>query len=250
MTLYSYIKAPPGYILKKPKSKRQHFRTFISLLLIGIGIASITTVVYPLVFYQLVVSPQFQRSTTLSPATQVQIPVVSKAQAQEPVFIPEMINTTLDYTNIDTWFPQASVAAGSSSNSDYTFSVPKLGIENAIVKTGEDDLKKSLIHYPGTANPGELGNPVIFGHSVLPQFFNPKNYTSIFSTLHTLGKGDEFIINYDGVEYRYVIQDMYEVEPSNLTPLAQSFDNYHLTVITCTPPGTYLRRLVIKASLT
>lgn len=248
MPLYSYIKAPPGYTLKKPKSFKQYSKQFLSLLLIGVGIASITTVVYPLVSYQLFISPQLQRNTNLSPATQPIIEPVKQVKATEPVYVPEMINTTLDYTKIDNWFPQA-IDASPTINSTYVLSIPKLGIVNATVKTNEEDLKKSLIHYAGTAMPGELGNPVIFGHSVLPQFFSPTNYTSIFSTLHTLKKGDEIIINYDGIEYTYIIQEMYEVEPSNLEPLAQSYDNYHLTLITCTPPGTYLRRLIIKTTL-
>jgi sortase A len=97
--------------------------------------------------------------------------------------------------------------------------------------------------------PGDLGNTVIFGHSVLPQFFNPTNYVSIFSTLHTLERGDDLQIISDGVDYNYKITDMYEVMPDDLSPLAQTYDGHHLTIITCTPPGTYLRRLIIKAEL-
>jgi sortase A len=131
----------------------------------------------------------------------------------------------------------------------YTLSIPNLGISQAIVKYGHTDLKKSLIQYPDTAMPGTLGNTVIFGHSVLPQFFSPTNYVSIFSTLHTLKNGDRVELVYDNTTYTYAIYDMYEVEPEELSPLAQTFDDRRLTIITCTPPGTYLRRLIIRASL-
>jgi len=97
--------------------------------------------------------------------------------------------------------------------------------------------------------PGKTGNTVIFGHSVLPQFFTPKNYTTIFSTLYTLKIGDEITISYDGITYTYVIQYMYEVKPDNLQPLEQTYDDKYLTLITCTPPGTYLRRLIVQAVL-
>jgi sortase A len=53
----------------------------------------------------------------------------------------------------------------------------------------------------------------------------------------------------DGATYTYKITQMYEAMPDDLTPLAQSYDGRHLTLITCTPPGTYLRRLIIKADM-
>jgi sortase A len=111
------------------------------------------------------------------------------------------------------------------------------------------DLKKSLIQYPQTALPGQLGNAVVFGHSVLPQFFNPKSYLTIFSTLYKLKQGDEIIINFDKSTYKYIIEEMYEIQPTDFSVLEQRFDNKNLTLITCSPPGTYLRRLVIKAQL-
>ena len=111
------------------------------------------------------------------------------------------------------------------------------------------DLKKSLIQYPQTALPGQLGNAVIFGHSVLPQFFNPKSYWTIFSTLFKLKQGDEILLNYDNIQYRYLVEEMFEVQPSDLSVLEQRFDGRYLTLITCTPPGTYLRRLIVRARI-
>jgi sortase A len=117
------------------------------------------------------------------------------------------------------------------------------------VELGSMDLKKSLIQYPQTALPGQLGNAVVFGHSVLPQFFNPKSYLTIFSTLFRLKIGDEISINFDGVEYKYKVEEMYEVQPTDLSVLEQRYDGKYLTLITCTPPGTYLRRLVVKSRI-
>ena len=128
-------------------------------------------------------------------------------------------------------------------------SIPKLKISNAVVTVGSMDLKKSLIQYPQTALPGQLGNAVIFGHSVLPQFFNPKSYLTIFSTLYKLEQGDEILIDYDNVQYEYIVDEMFEVKPTDLSVLEQRFDQKNLTLITCSPPGTYLRRLIIKTSL-
>lgn len=250
---YRYIKAPPGYTLQKPEAASSYLRKAISAVLLTIGIAATTSVAYPLAYYQLKLAPRLEGSTLISPAvTEIRQPLsaIPPVKAAEPTFLPEMINTTLDYTDPDTWFPDAKLAdAGTLPETTYSLAIPALNIKNATVVTTHSDLKKSLIHYPGTAMPGDLGNTVIFGHSVLPQFFNPKNYISIFSTLHTLTQGDEIVLTSDNVEYRYQISDIYEVMPDNLTPLAQSYGSRRLTLITCTPPGTYLRRLIVKADL-
>jgi len=42
---------------------------------------------------------------------------------------------------------------------------------------------------------------------------------------------------------------MVEVEPEDLSILEQRFDDSYLTLVTCVPPGTYLRRLVVRARL-
>lgn len=247
MTRYLYVKPPPGHTIKRPPSPIEKFKKIFSLVLITIGITALTTVMYPLINYQLFISPHFQRQNVISPLADNEINAVTFAQT--PSFVPEVINTAMDYTDAANWYPQLETKKPEAKVNRYNFSIPKLGIKNAIVSVDSDDLKNSLVQYAGTSMPGTLGNPVIFGHSVLPQFFNPNNYVTIFSTLHTLAKGDEIIINYDGIEYHYIIRDMYEVKPDDLSPLAQTHDNYYLTVITCTPPGTYLRRLVIKATL-
>lgn len=247
MSLYAYVKAPPGYTLKQPKSPLFYLKVALSVVLVTIGVASLTTVAFPLVSYQLAFAPRFEKNIAVSPLSEEV--TVKTAKADGPTFLPEMVNTTFDYTDADNWFPQSPQAQDAREITTYFLSIPKLGIQNARVAIGAKDLKQSLIHYGGTANPGAPGNAVIFGHSVLPQFFSPTNYTSIFSTLYTLKKGDEIIINYDEIVYRYVIKEMYEVVPTDLSPLEQSYNTRQLTLITCTPPGTYLRRLIIKAGL-
>ena len=42
---------------------------------------------------------------------------------------------------------------------------------------------------------------------------------------------------------------MYEVQPTDLSVLEQRFDNRYLTLITCSPPGTWLRRLILRAQI-
>ncbi|HJX45788.1 MAG TPA: sortase, partial [Patescibacteria group bacterium] len=130
-------------------------------------------------------------------------------------------------------------------------SIPKLKIKNATVAIGGEDLSKSLIQYPGTALPGRDGNAVIFGHSILPRFYNPKDYIAIFSTLTDLAKGDEIEVNYDGVNFLYRVVDMFEVLPTDIQVLEQDVSDSYLTLVTCTPPGDPRdpKRLIVRAKV-
>ena len=44
---------------------------------------------------------------------------------------------------------------------------------------------------------------------------------SIFSTLPTLKKGDEIDINYDGIDFKYNVETMFEVLPTDIQVLEQ-----------------------------
>lgn len=244
---YRYVKAPPGFQLAPVFALSFKLRYGLSLVLITLGVATFTTVAYPLISYQMIYAPRFQKSDVLSPLPPSPI---KQAKAEEsPVFVDEVINTALDYTDSASWFYGTTKSSPVNQSVSYVLSIPKLGIDHAVVRNDHTDLKQSLIQYAGTAMPGDLGNTVIFGHSVLPQFFNPQNYLTIFSTLHTLDPGDLIEISEGGATYEYKISQMYEAGPDDLSPLAQVYNGRYLTLITCTPPGTYIRRLIIKAYL-
>lgn len=158
-----------------------------------------------------------------------------------------------DYTRASNWFV-GGAQRGDFLDTDskvmhYTISIPKLDIKDMTVAIGGDDLSKNLIQYPGTAVPGKLGNTVVFGHSILPIFYNPEDYLSVFSTLPTLEKGDIVKINYDGIVFTYEVEEMFEVRPTDLQVLEQNKNDSYLSLITCTPPGhpEKPKRLVVRA---
>jgi len=131
----------------------------------------------------------------------------------------------------------------------YKITIEKLGIVEAEVRVGAEDLDTSLIQFPGTALPGDMGNSVIFGHSVLPYFYNPKSYKTIFSTLHLLTQGDLIRVEYDGVQYLYRVEGKKLVSPKDYSILSQPDQERKLSLVTCVPPGIDLGRLVISAKL-
>lgn len=234
------------YVKASPKPSRHHLppknKRFFAMALFFGGFLILFSALWPMLEFQ------FEYATKFN---QVLNPLSTHAYNQSGSVLGDLSS---DYSQLSNWFtdsPQASFSAQNlSSASNYYLSIPKLKIDQAKVIVGSSDLKASLIQYPQTALPGQLGSPVVFGHSVLPQFYNPKSYITIFSTLYKLKEGDEIYIDYDHIHYKYLVVDMFEVQPTDLSVLEQRFDGRFLTLITCSPPGTYLRRLVIKAQIT
>jgi len=207
--------------------------------LVLVGLTIVGSVLWPILSYELFIAPSLKPQMFLSP-----IPAqgLEKSQAEIP--------TEAELLDPKDWFPNVRMPEkGESKITHYTLSIPKFKITDATVAIGGEDLKKSLIQYPGSALPGELGATIIFGHSILPQFFNPTNYKAIFSLIPSMEIGDEVIIKFDGITYTYRVIDKIEVKPDNIAVLEQPYDNEYVRLITCTPPGTFLRRAVITAVL-
>jgi len=232
------------YLKEKPKrqSRLRAVLRFIPVLIFTIGIVILVTAGWPIVSYELALAPKFRESRVIKPyfvfpqnENLLSFGVVGVGKG--------------DLTEIKNWFPENWQNANIGKTRYYNLSIPVLGIFNAAVFVGGENLSENLIHYGGTAYPGSFGNAVIFGHSVLPQFFNPHDYMTIFSTLPALKIEDEIIVDFDGVRYCYQVEKMIEVKPEDLSILEQRFDDSYLTLVTCVPPGTYLRRLVVKARL-
>ncbi len=209
----------------------------VSVALGIFGLAVLVAIVVPLINYQRISSLKYPRILS---------PIPDKGSSQSS-------GEEEDLTKASNWFVGGakSEVFSSSSVSFYTISIPKLKIDSASVAIGGEDLSKSLIHYPGTALPGQKGNAVIFGHSILPIFFDPKDYLSIFSTLPNLNKGDEINVNFDGISYKYRVESMLEVLPTDLQVLDQDKSDSFLTLVTCVPPGDPRkpRRLVVRARI-
>lgn len=238
---YIYVKTLQVPTRNGPKKKK-----FFAGLLFAFGVFLFSSAVFPILQFQLEYSSKFG---------QILNPLSSKFYNHTGSILGDL--STVDYTQLNNWFV-ADNHTDSSANSllsnnpttSYKISIPALKITDAVVEVGSMDLKKSLIQYPQTALPGQFGNGVVFGHSVLPQFFNSKSYLTIFSTLYRLKQGDVIFIDYDNIRYKYLVAEMYEVEPTDLSVLEQRYDGRYFSLITCSPPGTVLRRLVVKAQIT
>ncbi|MBU2543704.1 sortase [Patescibacteria group bacterium] len=241
----------------------------LPIIFIGVGLFFLGNALMPLVAYYTLTLPKLSQNRLIAPIPREAVlditpMVIAQTESSSSVLGsssvtgtgPVILDTELDYTNLSNWFKddRSQILRKIQNQTMYTLAIPKLKIENAQVKIGGTDLEQSLIVYPGTALPGDVGAPVIFGHSVLRQFFNPseknpRRYNSIFSYIMTLEAGDEVLITHDGALYKYIVREKSEVKPEDTYILAQQYDSRRLKLVTCVPEGTYLRRGVITAEL-
>jgi LPXTG-site transpeptidase (sortase) family protein len=151
---------------------------------------------------------------------------------------------------------------------DYTRNrivIPDLKIDAPITTTGGDNTTKAInealrdgvVHYPGMAFPGEVGNVFFTGHSSNYSWAQG-DYNYVFATLIHAKKDMRIIIYFNKKKYVYKVADKFEVGANDTWVLRNNPQEIRyperdeepeslLTLMTCTPPGTDWRRLIIWA---
>jgi LPXTG-site transpeptidase (sortase) family protein len=138
--------------------------------------------------------------------------------------------------------------------------IPSLKIDAPIVTTRnsgvsdndiEEALQRGVLHYPGMANPGELGNVFMTGHTS-NYWWEEGDYNNVFATLVHAKENDRIIVYFNQKKYVYRIARKFEVGPNDTWVLKQNPRGVEdaesvLSLMTCTPPGTNLRRLIVWA---
>lgn len=238
------------YHYYKKTNKRKFIRIshLISLIILCSGLIGFFYVFFPLISWQIFFNPFFTSQDITAPIPKTTIVNSLTIKSLFAQAASETIKRT-DYENLENWFPGYKIQKSNSNIESYFLSIPKLNIKNATVSTIDNKLSEHLVNYGGTAIPPNNGNIVIFGHSTLPQLFNPKDYKTIFANLHKMKVEDKVFIDISGITYLYKVFSITVVEPENTSVFTQDYNQNFLTLITCTPPGTTWKRLIIKAKL-
>lgn len=140
----------------------------------------------------------------------------------------------------------------SAVSSEPLIIIPKINVEIPVVydetsieeQAVQKALERGVLHYATTPNPGEQGNGVIFGHSS-NNILNNGKYKFAFVLLKRLENGDTFYVQKNGIRYAYKIFDKKVVDPKDISVLGNTQKTSTFTLITCDPPGTSLKRLVV-----
>lgn len=166
----------------------------------------------------------------------------------------QQIKFTLNKPSIESKVNDSTANEVSTPNQ---LSIPSLGITAPIVEseqsnevTFQEALKKGVVHYPGTAAVGELGNAYLFGHSS-DLAFKDGDYKSVFALLPRIENGAEIIAtNAKGDKFVYVVVNQFVAKSTDVHLLDQNTGGKKvLTVQTSYPIGTALKRYIVVAEL-
>lgn len=134
--------------------------------------------------------------------------------------------------------------------------IPKIQANSKIIKNVDPfnssiyqkALSQGVAHAKTSALPGSNGNIFLFSHSSA-DFLTASRYNSIFYLLNKLVIGDEIKIYYEDKEYIYHVTSKRVADPTDTSFIYSKAPKETLTLMTCWPPGTSIKRLVVQATL-
>jgi len=154
---------------------------------------------------------------------------------------------------LDDWLNQKGISSPPDRN--FSIIIPQLNISAKVIPSVDlsDEgamqkaLKEGVIQAQGGASPGQGGTTYIFGHST-DSPLHIELYNAIFYPLKDIKENEEVIIIYKGMPYTYKVEEKKIIAADNIQYLTNFSGEEKLALLTCWPPGTTLKRLLIMAN--
>jgi LPXTG-site transpeptidase (sortase) family protein len=180
--------------------------------------------------------------------------------------LPEAVNAQPQVQGLNTNFVPVKTGLNSdddkSADIDYKIpghlDIPSLNVAVPIVwsqdtNTFEQDLQSGVIHYPGTAVPGQIGTTYLAGHSS-NYFWAKGNYNQVFTQLGNLKDNASFSVSITDkngklITYHYVVVSRKEYVPTDSAQIANTGKSL-VALSTCWPINSTAKRLVVYGQLT
>jgi LPXTG-site transpeptidase (sortase) family protein len=133
--------------------------------------------------------------------------------------------------------------------------IPKIGANAKIVAQVDPysshiyqvALTKGVAQTKGTTYPDQIGNIFIFSHSSV-NLLDASRFNSVFFLLSKIKTGDEIDIYYKNIKYIYKVKETKIVQAKDVSYLNPISKVKTLTLMTCWPAGTNLKRLLVTAT--
>jgi len=138
----------------------------------------------------------------------------------------------------------------------FSIVIPKIGVNAKIIQDVDpfnsweyqQKLATGIAHASETALPDETGNSFYFAHSS-DNFYNANRYNAVFYLLNKLENEDVFYIIFNKRKYTYKVIEAKFVSAEALEYISNNVDKQTATLMTCWPPGTDIKRLVVVGEL-
>ena len=137
------------------------------------------------------------------------------------------------------------------ADENFSLIIPKISVNARVIENVDPinereyraKLKEGVAHAKGSGLPNDDQTIFIFAHSS-ENFYESDQYNSIFYLLRKLESGDKFHIVYEGEIYDYEVLQR-GVAQSETDDFLQDNDKYDIILMTCWPPGTDFKRLLV-----
>ena len=139
-------------------------------------------------------------------------------------------------------------------NSYFSIVIPKINATANIIANVDagnrreyvEALSNGVAHAKGTYFPGQGKNIFLFSHST-DSPLNVARYNAVFFLLRKLEAGDKIIVYFADRRYEYEVVEKRITNPKDTSALTTETSEESLILMTCDPPGTTWRRLLIVA---
>jgi len=121
-----------------------------------------------------------------------------------------------------------------------------VNVDTSIKDEYLEALKKGVAHAKGTYFPGQGENIFLFAHST-DSPINFSRYNAVFYLLRKLESGDNIILYFADRKYVYEVEEKFTTNIDDTTWITDGGDSERLLLMTCDPPGTTWRRLIVRA---
>jgi len=142
------------------------------------------------------------------------------------------------------------------ADENFSLIIPKIGANERIIAEvdpfNEEEyslaLKEGIAHAKGSGLPGQEGNVFLFAHSS-GNFYDNSRLNTIFFLLNKLETGDHFSVIFQGKVYEYEVYDKKIVSAEEIEYMESKMGEKKATLMTCWPPGTSYRRLLVLGKM-
>src|SRR3989338_2620027 len=203
--------------------------------LFGLGIFLLIQVIMPLISYKLWEIGLNNQNKPLASAAPINTPILGVSIKNSGNF-PAIISGNKRSTAL----PYA----------EFNLTVPSIKLQKVRVVVETNDFENNLAHLPGVALPGEKGNVFITGHSSLASLYRANNFKAIFANLPQVKEDDQILVEAGGQVFEYRVVNLKVIDPKDVSVInPPDQTGRYLTLMTCVPPGLYLKRLIVLAEL-
>lgn len=138
--------------------------------------------------------------------------------------------------------------------------IPEIGVQVRLVDTHmvssnvlehgdfESYLQQGVVKYPATADPGSVGNSLLFGHTSLEPWKLAKNkYGTIFRNIPKLKEWSKFSVLRNGEQYDYNVVKKAIKNPNDVKNFYAQYtkDNSYVSLMWCYPIWSDAQRMIV-----